>query len=120
MRREAADAARLWDMVDFAHAISTLVGGRTLADYRADRQLRLATERAREGLGEAARHVSEPFRDAHPEIPWSRMTGLRNILAHDYGENQDEKVWDVATRAVPDVIPLLEAVVAPEPPHRDP
>lgn len=29
-------------------------------------------------LGEAARGVSEKVRDAHPEVPWGVITGMRN------------------------------------------
>jgi uncharacterized protein with HEPN domain len=35
-------------------------------------------------IGEAARRLGEPFRRAHPEIPWSGLIGARNILMHDY------------------------------------
>ncbi len=35
-------------------------------------------------LGEAAARVSEEVKCAHEEIPWHKMTGLRNMLAHEY------------------------------------
>lgn len=110
MRPEERDAARLWDMLDFARAVTAVIQGRTQSDYERDRALRLATERALEILGEAARQVSEEFKAAHPEIPWRRLIGFRNILAHDYGEILNEKVWDVATRSVQELIPVLEAI----------
>lgn len=36
-------------------------------------------------IGEAVRHVSDTFRTAHPDVPWSSIIGQRNILDHEYG-----------------------------------
>ena len=35
-------------------------------------------------IGEAAANVSGQFRDAHPEIPWREIIGMRNRLIHYY------------------------------------
>jgi len=35
-------------------------------------------------LGEAAKQVSPEYRDAHPEIPWKRIAGLRDLAVHSY------------------------------------
>ena len=37
-------------------------------------------------LGEAANHLSDEFHAAHPEIPWSKIIGMRNVLIHDYSD----------------------------------
>jgi uncharacterized protein with HEPN domain len=49
----------------------------------------------------------------HPEIPWGRIIAQRNVLAHEYGEIEDEIVWAVATVSIPDLIFLLEPLVPP-------
>ncbi len=55
-------------------------------------------------LGEAATRVSESLKDQHPDIPWSDIVGMRNVLIHGY-----EKVnWDVVWDAVHDDFPQLE------------
>ena len=33
-------------------------------------------------LGEACRNLSDGLRNAHPEVPWTQIVGMRNILAH--------------------------------------
>lgn len=86
MRRADPDAASLWDMVETAREIARFVAGRQVADLGADRILRLAIERDLEIMGEAAARVSQEFRGAHPEIPWRRIVGLRNVIAHQYGD----------------------------------
>lgn len=35
-------------------------------------------------IGEAARALSPELRDRYPYIPWSKIIGMRNILAHRY------------------------------------
>jgi len=52
-------------------------------------------------IGEAARSVSDVFRNAHPELPWSEMVGMRNKLIHDYFEVDFSTVWDTAKSDLP-------------------
>lgn len=100
-------------MLDAALAIAEYITTKKLDDYIHDRMLRDAVERNFEILGEAARRVSESFREDHPEIPWRRIIGLRNILAHEYGEIKHEKMWDLAKRSVPELVNALRPLVPP-------
>lgn len=68
MRPEDRDAAYLWDMREAARTARDLVAGMDLDAFLADRRTQLAVERPLELVGEAARRVSEPLRETHPEI----------------------------------------------------
>lgn len=35
-------------------------------------------------IGKATKRLSSDFRTQHPELPWSDMAGMRDILAHQY------------------------------------
>jgi uncharacterized protein with HEPN domain len=35
-------------------------------------------------IGEAAAQLSDDARASAPEIPWARVIGLRNLIAHEY------------------------------------
>lgn len=111
MRPEERDAGLLWDMLDAAPAVCDFTAGVGLDAYTADRRLQFAVERGLEIVGEAARHVSEEFTGAHPEIPWRRIVGQRHLLAHEYGEIDPERVWRVATERLPELIAALERLV---------
>ncbi len=63
------DAAYLWDIVDAARTVRSFTSGIKYHQYKKDRKLQLAVERAIEIIGEAAGHISKEFRSAHPNIP---------------------------------------------------
>ena len=115
MHPDNRDAGYLLDMLQHARGVLTAVRDLVYQDYSANEELRLAVERRIEIIGEAAGRVSEVFREAHPEIPWRKIIAQRNVLAHEYGEVDDEIMWDVATISIPELIRLLEPIV-PEPP----
>jgi len=115
MPPEPRDAAHLWDMLRTAKALAASVEGVGLEAYLEREDLRLTVERRLEIMGEAARRVSEGFRTEHPEIPWTRIIGLRNVLAHEYDDVDNERVWRVAAQQIAPLIQLLEPLVPPPP-----
>jgi len=115
MRPSERDAGYLFDMLEHARGIARVLEGRTMEDYLSDEDLRLTVERRIEIIGEAARRVSEEFRRAHPEVPWRKIVAQRNVLAHEYGEIQDDILWRVATVSVPNLVTALEPLVPPPP-----
>lgn len=44
-------------------------------------------------MGELCRIVDSAFADAHPQIPWREMIGLRNRIVHDYDGVNLLLVW---------------------------
>lgn len=115
MRPDDRDAGHLLDMLEHARGVARAVAGRTLTQYVEDENLRLAVERRIEIIGEAARRVSSGFQAAHPEIPWRKIVAQRNVLIHEYGEVEDEIMWDVARVSIPELVRLLEPLVPPPP-----
>ena len=115
MRPDEMDAARLWDILTYTREIRQRISGLTFKDYMADSDRRMATERRLEIIGEAARNVSRAFQDAHPDIPWRQIIGLRNVLAHEYGEIRHELIFRIATDQIPGLISLLEPLIPPPP-----
>lgn len=62
-------------------------------------------------IGEAARVLPQEVRDLAPEIPWSNIIGMRNILVHGYFEIDTDIVWNAATRDVPALKPAMEKLL---------
>ena len=80
MLPDESDAARLWDMLTYAREIVQTLTGKRFADYLRDKNLRLATERRIEIIGEAARNVSDEFKSTHDRVPWRKIVGMRHVL----------------------------------------
>jgi len=69
-----------------------------------------ATLRNLELLGEAATHVPEDVRAAHPEIPWRLIVATRNRLIHGYLGIDVDTVWSIVRDDVPALVPMLRVL----------
>lgn len=65
-------------------------------------------------VGEAAERVSAEFRTTHPEIPWKRIAGFRDIVVHDYFRLNLDEVWRILQTDLPELVAALEPLVPPE------
>ena len=61
--------------------------------------------------------MSEGFRQEHPEIPWNSIIEQRNVIAHQYEEIRQERLWYVVTSNIPILIAQLEPLIPPLPPQ---
>jgi uncharacterized protein with HEPN domain len=76
-------------------------------DSLADTWNRWAAMKGLEIIGEAAGRLSDEARQSMPEIPWSAIVGMRNILIHAYFRADDVDMWATLQN---DVLPLENAV----------
>jgi len=63
-------------------------------------------------IGELSGVFSDDFRQSHPQIPWRKIRGLRNIIAHKYEIIDFEDVWETAIKSVPELEKHLLEIVA--------
>jgi uncharacterized protein with HEPN domain len=101
-------------MLDTARTLVDKVAGKSRSQFDADDNLRLALAHLIQTFGEAARRVSPPFQQAHSEIPWSKIIGMRHKVVHDYLHIDFDIVWDVATVNMPPLLAALEKIVPSE------
>ncbi len=99
------DAERyLYDVVDACNRVLEYTAGFTLEVYSKDRLTRDAVERCLEIVGEALRQALQHHPSLAPLFPEAReIIGLRNILAHEYGDVEDDRVWLVVIGRVPEL-----------------
>ena len=78
--------------------------------FAADELVTDAVLRNLELLGEAAKQIPDAVRDRHPAVPWRRIAGLRDVLAHAYFGLEDETIWQIVSSSVPALADQLNAV----------
>ena len=54
-------------------------------------------------LGESVKRISAELKAAHPEIPWKKIAGFRDVVVHDYFGVNLKEVW----RIIQDDLPAL-------------
>lgn len=97
----------LRDMLDSAMAIQAYLRDITYDQFFENQEKQDAVLRRLEIIGEAASRLSAQTQQLLPELPIREMRGMRNIIAHDYGEVDLEQVWETCSR---DLAPLIKTV----------
>lgn len=70
-----------------------------------------AVIRQLEIIGEAAKKLSPTFRSQYPEVPWRRISGLRDVLIHDYMGVDLAAVWQITKTDIPTLKEHIQAVL---------
>ena len=52
-------------------------------------------------MAESTQRLSEEFKNTRPAVDWRKISGLRNILVHDYLGIDLETVWNILARDLP-------------------
>jgi uncharacterized protein with HEPN domain len=105
------DALFLRHMLDAIDRVIEATRRATLEEFHRDWMIQDAIVHELQILGEAAGRVSSDVTEAHPEIPWRQVTGLRHKIVHDYFVIDLGVVWDTATIDVPAIRPIVEALL---------
>lgn len=82
--------------------------------FDADENLRLALAHLLQIIGEAASRLSSEFRQAHADIPWKAVIGMRHKIVHDYLNVDDDIVWLTATVEMGPLVTQLKNIVSPD------
>ena len=98
----------LRDMLDSARQIQAYLRGMTLETFSGNVEKQDAVLRRFEIVGEAASRVTQETQEQFPTLPFRSMRGMRNIIAHDYGEVDLDQVWETASTDIPPLITTLE------------
>ena len=109
MQLNERDKSYIYDMLTYSNEIIDIINDENHASFLSNRVKRLAVERLIEIIGEAANHISEEVINKNDDIPWSKIIGLRNKIVHDYGEILPDRIWPIASNAIPELINLLNS-----------
>ncbi len=101
---------RLRDILDAIAAIERYLG-RGRAGFEQDELLQGWFVRHLQIIGEAVRSLPEDVRAMAPEIEWSKIIGMRNVLIHGYFEIDLDIVWEAASRDALALKPSIERLL---------
>lgn len=87
---------RLDDIVKAIDRISSFVSGRSYAAFAEDDMCVHAVLYNFQIIGEAVAVIPSEKRARRPEIPWSDIRGMRNVLTHGYFDVDLSIVWTTA------------------------
>lgn len=62
-------------------------------------------------IGEATYKLTKEYRDAHPEVPWQLMAGMRHVLVHDYYNISPAQLWQTITKDIPVLAPMIKKLL---------
>jgi uncharacterized protein with HEPN domain len=104
------EAQRLDDILDAIRQLRAFTSGMKPSAFLTDSLTQQACAAALTIVGEAVKALSSDLRDRHPAIGWAEWAGLRDLLVHQYFRIDQERIWRIIERDVPQ----LEAVARAE------
>ena len=96
----------LGHMLDAVTLAQSYVEGLSKDDFLRDRKTQQAVILNIVVIGEAATQLVDEhptFAAQHPEVPWQKMRGMRNRMAHGYFDINLEVAWETVQHALPEL-----------------
>lgn len=114
MSRKRRDKDFLLDINEALTLISLYTKGLTYRKFLADRKAQDAVVRNLEVTGEASKNVTAEFKAKYPDIPWKKMSGLRDKLIHFYFGIDYNIVWNIAKKELPKLRKQIKEILKQE------
>lgn len=62
-------------------------------------------------IGELVNRLSDDFKANNAHIPWNKIRGMRNYVAHEYGSIDFDIIWYASTNSVADLRFFCESLL---------
>ncbi|MBV9236149.1 MAG: DUF86 domain-containing protein [Xanthobacteraceae bacterium] len=98
------------DILEAIARIERLTAGKTFEDFDASWELQWLIQRGIEVISEASRGIPDKLKALQPEIPWRRVSGIGNVLRHDYDGLSNRILWNVVEDELPKLRRAVEAI----------
>ena len=91
------------DVLTSIHKIKVYTNGLSKKRFLGDEKTIDAVVRNLEIIGEAIKKIPENIRSKYPNVEWRKITGLRDILVHEYFGVDAEIIWDIVHNKIPEL-----------------
>lgn len=88
-------------LLTYCEKILAYCADKSYARFCAETQLVEACVFNLSQMGELANRVDRDFADAHAQIPWRLLYGLRNRIVHDYEGVNLQLIWEIIRDDLP-------------------
>jgi uncharacterized protein with HEPN domain len=95
--------ALMRDILDEIERVERFTENIEYQDFFDDEKTRYAVIRCLEVIGEAVKHFPKSLKQKHPEIEWRKISGLRDILIHEYFKINSKILWDIVQNKIPEL-----------------
>lgn len=102
------DAAYIAHIRDAIINIESYASTHTYDSYLKNSWDQAALARNLEIIGEAATQLTSAYKQAHPEVPWRKISDFRNVLTHEYFAIDLNLVWEIIQKDLPDLKKQIE------------
>jgi uncharacterized protein with HEPN domain len=97
MKGKISDIARMQHILDAIREIENYTSLITIEEFSRSSEKKFASVKQLEIIGEAAGKITYETKYGHPEVEWTRIIALRNILVHEYYVIDENIIWDIIT-----------------------
>jgi uncharacterized protein with HEPN domain len=105
MKSDALYIVHIRECID---RIQSYIAGIDKNQFMASSLIQDAVLRNLQVLAESTQRLSDEFKNRHSEIEWHKISGLRNILVHDYLGIDTETVWVIVNKDLSTLQSLIQ------------
>lgn len=93
----------LEDILQAIKSVDEYTKSLTFVKFKRNKLVIDAVVRNLEIIGEAAKNIPANIKNRFPDIEWKKISGLRNILIHEYFGIDLQILWDIIKNKLPDL-----------------
>ena len=101
-------------LIDISNEIDRIfkfVNEMTYDEFIQDEKTIYAVTRSFEIIGEATKNIPDDIKNTYNQIPWSKISGMRNKLIHEYFGVDLETLWNTIKNRLREIKQPVEEIL---------